>query len=53
MHKPKLGSGARFKKLEQKIAQNPKVEDPAAVAANIGREKYGRKRFQKLAQRGK
>lgn len=53
MAKPKLGSGARFKKLETKIAQNPKIENPAAVAASIGRKKYGKKRFQKIAAEGK
>ena len=30
-----------FNKLEKQIAKNPKVGDPAAVAAAIGRKKYG------------
>lgn len=49
----KLGSGARFAKLKGKLAQNPKIEDPGAVAASIGRKKYGKERFQKLASQGK
>jgi len=48
-----LGSGARFKALEADIAKNPKVTNPAAVAASIGRKKYGKKRFQKLAANGR
>ena len=51
--KSKLGSGARFKALEQKIAKNPKVTNPAAVAASIGRAKYGNARFQRLAAKGR
>ncbi len=50
---PKLGSGKRFAKLEQSLSKNPKIKDPAAVAASIGREKYGKERFQKLALKGK
>lgn len=52
-HKPKLGTGARFASLEKQIAKNPGVTNPGAVAAAIGREKYGKARFQKLAARGK
>ena len=51
--KPKLGSGARFKALANKIARKGSVDNPGAVAAMIGREKYGTKRFQKLASKGK
>jgi len=48
--KPKLGSGKRFKKLTKSLkgARNPK-----ALAAYIGRKKYGKKKFQKLATKGK
>ena len=48
--KPKLGSGARFKNLTKSLkgARNPK-----ALAAYIGRKKYGKKKFQKLAAKGK
>jgi hypothetical protein len=41
-----------FKKLEKKIAAKGDVRDPGAVAAAIGRKKYGRARFQKAAARG-
>ena len=53
MTKAKLGSGARFKKLEKSIAAKGDVKDPAAVAAAIGRKKYGSKKMSKLAVKGK
>lgn len=53
MAKAKLGSGKRFEKLSNLIAKNPKVKDPNAVAAAIGRKKYGNEKFQKLAEKGK
>ena len=49
---PKLGTGERFKKLEGKLAKQG-VDDPAALAAAIGRKKYGKEKFQKLAAKGK
>ena len=48
----KLGSGARFKALKESIAASG-AKDPGAVAAAIGRKKFGKKRFQKLAAKGK
>ncbi len=51
--KPKLGSGARFKALEAKLAHRPGVTNPAALAAYIGRKKYGSKRFAKLGAYGR
>jgi len=53
MSKAKLGSGARFKALVKKIAARPGVTNPTAIAAFIGRKKYGKKRFQGLAEKGK
>jgi hypothetical protein len=50
--KPKLGSGARFKNLANKMAREG-VNDPNAVAASIGRKKYGNKKMQKMAEKGK
>jgi hypothetical protein len=47
---PKLGSGKRFTNLEHKLA-NKGIKDPAALAASIGRKKYGKTRFQKIAAR--
>ena len=42
-----------FAKLKKKIASKGGVRDPGAVAASIGRKKYGKKRFQKAAAAGK
>ena len=50
---PKLGSGQRFKNLVHSLESKGNVSNPAAVAAKIGREKYGKKRFQKLAAKGR
>ncbi len=46
MAKAKLGTGARFKALKKKVGS-------PALAAWIGRKKYGKSRFQKLAAKGK
>jgi len=51
--KPPLGSGGRFAALKAKIAAKGNVRDPGAVAAAIGRKKYGNKKFQALAAKGK
>lgn len=54
MNKPKLGSGKRFEDLKNKIKESGKSEDSAeAIAASIGRKKYGNKKFQSLAKKGK
>lgn len=50
--KAKLGSGARFKSLQKKLAKKG-VKDTGALAAYIGRKKYGKKRFQNLALKGR
>lgn len=44
MMKPKLGSGARFKHLEHEL-EGKGARDPAALAAFIGRKRYGAKKF--------
>lgn len=46
MKKPKLGTGTRFKNLAKK------VKSPA-LAAWIGRKKFGKKKFAKLSAKGK
>lgn len=38
-----------FKKLEGKLADRPGVSNPGALAAAIGRKKYGAKTFDKAA----
>lgn len=52
MAKAKLGSGKRFAALKAKLARRG-VRSPGGLAASIGRKKYGKKRFQKLASRGR
>jgi len=49
---PKLGTGKRFEKLVRQLAAKG-VDDPKALAAYIGRKKYGKKRFQKMGQKGR
>lgn len=51
--KAKLGSGKRFHKLKEELAERPGVRNPGALAASIGRKKYGKSRFQSLAAHGK
>lgn len=56
MSKAKLGSGRRFEQLRRKLASRRgkrRVSDPAALAAWIGRKKYGKRRFQKMAAKGR
>jgi hypothetical protein len=52
MAKPPLGSGERFAQLKSKLAAKG-ARDPGALAAAIGRKKYGKKRFQQLGQKGR
>lgn len=49
----KLGSGARFSALAKKLAGKKDVKDPKALAAAIGRKKYGAKKFAGLAKKGR
>lgn len=42
-----------FSKLKGEIAAKGNVRNPGAVAASIGRKKYGAKKFQKAASQGK
>lgn len=48
----KIGGGGRFQKLKKELAKKG-VDDPAALAASIGRKKYGAKKFQAMAAKGK
>jgi hypothetical protein len=47
----KVGGGGRFAKLKRKL--KGKVKNPGAVAAAIGRKKYGKKKFQSMAAKGR
>ena len=51
--KPALGSGKRFANLTKSIAKSSDVKDPAAVAASIGRKKYGAAKMAKLSAAAK
>ena len=61
MAQPKLGSGARFAKLEHSLSNrmkghshgNKAVHDPAALAAYIGRKKYGAAGMAKMSAAGR
>jgi len=46
------GAGARFAAIER-AARLGGARDPAAVAAWIGRKKYGKTRFQRMAAAGR
>jgi len=48
----KLGGGGRFAKLVKSIKKGG-ASNPAAVAASIGRKKYGAKKFTSMAVAGK
>lgn len=50
--KAPLGSGGRFAALEGKLASRPGVRDPGALAASIGRKKYGAKGMSALSHHG-
>lgn len=50
--KPKLGSGGRFQQLKNELASKG-ASDPAALAASIGRKKYGAKKMASMAAKGK
>ena len=42
-----------FKAVEASVAKDPKVKNPGAVAASIGRKKYGKAKMQKAASSGR
>lgn len=50
--KPPLGSGERFKALSSKLERQG-VRDPDALAASIGRKKYGAKKMAQLSAKGR
>jgi hypothetical protein len=59
MSQPKVGTGERFKKLEHSLSARMKhhangaPHDAGALAAYIGRKKYGKAGFQKMAAAGR
>jgi hypothetical protein len=54
MAKPKLGSGARFKALTNKLEAKGKSPEAAkAIAATVGRKAYGAKKMASMAAKGR
>lgn len=49
----KPGGGGRFAKLKAKLSKRGGVENPAAVAASIGRKKYGAAKMAKFSAGGR
>jgi hypothetical protein len=49
----KLGSGKRFAKLKDKLAHEKGIKNPGALAASIGRKKFGNEKMASLAKKGK
>jgi len=49
----KLGSGGRFASLTNKLENEGGVRDPLALAASIGRKKYGAPKMAKMAAKGR
>lgn len=56
MAKPKLGSGERFAALKSSLTKRTgkeKVSNPGALAAYIGRRKYGAKKMAAMSAAGR
>ena len=51
--KAPLGSGERFAALQNKLAHEPGVRNPAAVAASAGIKKYGASKMSQLSRMGR
>lgn len=52
MKSMKLGKGGRFEELANKLARKG-LKNPDAVAASIGRKKYGAEKMAKWAAAGR
>lgn len=50
--KPKLGTGKRFENLTKELSARG-AKNPKALAAYIGREKYGNKRMSQMSIKGR
>jgi hypothetical protein len=48
----RVGGGGRFAKLKRKLGHRG-ARNPGALAAYIGRKKYGRKKFARMSAAGK
>lgn len=47
------GGGGRFAMMKEKLSKKKGIKNPGALAAYIGRKKYGKKKFQAMAAAGK
>lgn len=48
-----VGQGGRFAAMTARVVKNSDVKDPAAVAASIGRKKYGAHQMAMMARMGR
>jgi hypothetical protein len=51
--KAPVGSGGRFAALKKTLASRPGVTNPGALAAYIGRKKYGASKMASMAAKGR
>lgn len=51
--KAPLGQGGRFAAMKKSLASQPGVTNPGALAAFIGRKKYGATKMAKMAAKGR
>jgi hypothetical protein len=49
----KPGAGGRFRALERKLSHQKGIKDEGALAASLGRSKFGKAKFQKMAAKGR
>jgi hypothetical protein len=49
----KLGGGGRFEKLKGELSHEKGINNPGALAASIGRKKYGAAKMGKMSAMGK
>jgi hypothetical protein len=49
----KPGGGGRFAKLKGELAKKPGIKNPGAVAAAIGRKKFGSEKMAKFSAAGR
>ena len=49
----KPGGGGRFQRLKKRLGRKKGVKNPGALAAYIGRKKYGVKKFAKMGAAGR
>lgn len=47
------GGGGRFAKLQSSLSKKPGITNPGALAAHLGRQKYGAKKMAKFSAMGR